>query len=66
MFSATMRLDEETVDKERREQFVDSILVVRARNIQFGTPVHFSVPVILRNDIHTLCTRRWAPALDID
>ena len=34
MFSATMRLDEETVDKERREQFVDSILVVRARNIQ--------------------------------
>eukprot|EP00904_Undaria_pinnatifida_P014208 jgi/Undpi1/9918/HiC_scaffold_28.g12372.m1 len=28
MFSATMRLDEETVDKERREQFVDSILVM--------------------------------------
>lgn len=31
MFSATMRLDEEVVNKERREAFVDNILVVSSR-----------------------------------
>ena len=37
MFSATMRLDEEVVGKERREQFVDSILSVSpTRNRRSG------------------------------
>lgn len=31
MFSATMRLEEEVVNKERREGFVDSILSVSSR-----------------------------------
>lgn len=43
MFSATMRLDDSVVDKNRREQFVDSILSVSV----FSRRLHRQLPLWL-------------------